>query len=144
MAYEIGFALDCASPTKLAEFWKLALGYEDEPPPPPFTTREEWIAAYDDPDDDHDDDQEDGAWLHDPTGAGPRLFLQHTREPKPAGKNRIHLDIRVSRTAQPEDRWTVITATASRLQAAGATVVEVYEGHHFWMADPEGNDFCLC
>jgi hypothetical protein len=43
MAFRIDLTLDCASPTKLAEFWKLALGYEDEPPPAPFASRQEWL-----------------------------------------------------------------------------------------------------
>jgi hypothetical protein len=31
MAARIELTLDCANPTRLASFWKLALGYEDEP-----------------------------------------------------------------------------------------------------------------
>ena len=34
MAVRIDLTFDCADPTALAGFWKLALGYEDEPPPP--------------------------------------------------------------------------------------------------------------
>ncbi len=34
MAFRIDLTLDCANPTRLAEFWKLALGYEDEPARP--------------------------------------------------------------------------------------------------------------
>ena len=49
MAARIDLTLDCANPARLAAFWKLALGYEDEPPPAPFTTREEWLKEYGDP-----------------------------------------------------------------------------------------------
>jgi Glyoxalase-like domain len=35
MTVSIGLTFDCANPTKLAQFWKLALGYEDMPPPAP-------------------------------------------------------------------------------------------------------------
>ncbi|QQQ77069.1 VOC family protein [Saccharothrix sp. 6-C] len=139
MAHTIGLALDCHHPTELAEFWKLALGYEDEPPPPPFKTRAEWVAHYDDP----DDDQDDGAWLHDPTGAGPRLFLQQVREPK-TEKIRLHFDIRVSLEAPPEDRWATVWRKVSQLRAAGGRVVGEYPEHHVVMADPEGNEFCVC
>lgn len=141
MAHTIAFALDCVNPTKLAEFWKLALGYEDEPPPPPFKTRQEWAASFDL----SDDDQEDGAWLHDPEGRGPRMFLQETHEPRSGMKNRIHIDVRVAdRDAPVEERWAVITEKAALLVAAGASIVREDDRHHFWMRDPEGNDFCIC
>ncbi|WP_327745797.1 hypothetical protein OHO28_16650 [Streptomyces europaeiscabiei] len=57
--------LDCANAQLLADFWKTALGYIDEPPPAPFKTREEWLAQFDLPEDDSEDD---GAWLCDPDG----------------------------------------------------------------------------
>ena len=47
MAVRIDLTLDCANPTRLAEFWELALGHVDEPPPAPFTSREEWLAQFD-------------------------------------------------------------------------------------------------
>lgn len=84
MAARIDLTLDCANPARLAPFWKLALGYEDEPPPAPFTTREEWLREYGDPGDTADD----GAWLHDPAGDGPRLSPLRVPEPKTA-KNRL-------------------------------------------------------
>lgn len=136
MAAKFDLTLDCASATRLAEFWKLALGYIDEPPPPPFATREEWLRSLGEPEGDADD----GAWLCDPTGAGPRLSILKVPEPKTA-KNRLHIDIRVGGTGP--HRWELITAEAERLIAAGAGVVERYEGHHFVLADPEGNEFCV-
>ncbi|WP_033441213.1 VOC family protein [Saccharothrix sp. NRRL B-16314] len=139
MAHTIGLALDCHHPTELAEFWKLALGYEEEPPPPPFTTRAEWAAQFDDP----DDDQDDGAWLHDPAGVGPKLFLQQVKEPK-TEKIRLHLDVRVSLEASREDRWPTIQAKVARLVEAGGRVVGEHPEHHVVMADPEGNEFCVC
>jgi catechol 2,3-dioxygenase-like lactoylglutathione lyase family enzyme len=138
MAHHIGLTLDCADPAKLAEFWKLALGYEDQPPPAPFKTREEWLASFDLP----EDDEGDGAWLHDPTGAGPTLSLLQVPEPKVA-KNRLHIDIRVSRAGAPEERWKLITETVAHLTAAGASVVREDPEHHVVMADPEGNEFCV-
>jgi Glyoxalase-like domain len=69
MAARIDLTLDCGDAAKLAQFWKAALGYVDEPPPPPFKTREEWLDSLDLP----DDDEGDAAWLCDPAGAGPRL-----------------------------------------------------------------------
>ena len=55
----------------VAEFWKIAGGYRDEPPPSPFSTREEWLAQFDG----DEDDEMGAAWLHDPTGLAPRLCL---------------------------------------------------------------------
>lgn len=68
MRARFDLTLDCANATLLAEFWKTALGYIDEPPPVPFTTRAEWLAQFDLPEDDSEDD---GAWLCDPDGVGP-------------------------------------------------------------------------
>jgi hypothetical protein len=31
-----------------------------------------------------------------------------------------------------------------RLTAAGATALQEFPGHHVVMADPEGNEFCVC
>jgi Glyoxalase-like domain len=139
MALTIDLTLDCANPTGLAEFWKLALGYVDEPPPPPFATRREWLTHHDVPEDEWDR----GAWLCDPAGVGPRLALQGVREPKVA-KNRLHIDVRVAGDGDVDERWARITEMADRLTAAGATTLEQFAGHHVTMADPEGNEFCVC
>lgn len=137
MGVRIDLTLDCANPTKLAEFWKLALGYVDEPPPPPFATREEWLQQFDL----SEDDADDGAWLCDPDGVGPRLFLQQVSEPKVA-KNRVHLDVRVAGRGSDDERWARITEAVDRLTTAGATALQHFPGHHVVMADPEGNEFC--
>jgi hypothetical protein len=130
--------LDTADAPRLAEFWKLALGYIDEPPPSPYASREEWLEQFDLPEDDGN-----GAWLCDPDGVGPRLSLIDVPEPKVA-KNRMHIDIRVSGQSSPEQRWARITDHVDRLTTAGATVLWVDDGHHVRMADPEGNEFDVC
>jgi hypothetical protein len=139
VAFRIDLTLDCASPTRLAEFWKLALGYEDEPPPAPFATRAEWLQQFDL----SEDDADDGAWLYDPAGVGPRLFLQQVREPKVA-KNRLHMDVRVAGRGSTDERWAQIAEAVDRLTAVGATALRAFLGHHVIMADPEGNEFCVC
>jgi hypothetical protein len=116
MAPKIDLTLDCAAPVRLAAFWKLALGYEDEPPPAPFTTREQWLQEYGDPGDTADD----GAWLRDPAGIGPRLVLLRVPEPKVA-KNRLHIDLRAAGKGGVDQRWADITEAAGQLTAAGAT-----------------------
>lgn len=139
MAVRIDLTLDAANPTRLAEFWKLALGYEDEPPPAPFATREEWLQQFDLSEDDGDD----GAWLRDPAGVGPRLFIQQVPEPKVA-KNRLHMDVRIAGKGSADERWARIIEAVDRLTAAGGTALQKFPGHHVVMADPEGNEFDLC
>jgi catechol 2,3-dioxygenase-like lactoylglutathione lyase family enzyme len=66
----------------------------------------------------------------------PPLLLQKVPEAKGA-KNRVHLDIRA------ED----VEDEVARLEALGARRVDVGQGEgRKWvtMADPEGNEFCVC
>ncbi|WP_026931752.1 VOC family protein [Glycomyces tenuis] len=136
MATRIDLTLDCADAVLLGEFWKLALGYVDEPPPAPFATREEWLRHHGVT----EVDPREGAWLCDPDGLGPRLSILRVPEPKTA-KNRLHIDVRVGGSG--DDRWERITAEVERLRAAGAGVLWEEAGHHVVMADPEGNEFCV-
>ncbi len=72
---------------------------------------------------------------------GPRdgdiLLLQRVPEPK-SGKNRMHLDI-----TTPD-----IEAKAKELEVIGAVrlteVMEQFNSRWITMADPEGNEFCVC
>ncbi|MFJ8623583.1 VOC family protein [Kitasatospora sp. NPDC093550] len=139
MAAGIDLTLDCADAELLAEFWKTALGYVDEPPPAPYRTREEWLAQFDLP---GGESADDAAWLCDPDGVGPRLSILTVPEPKTA-KNRLHIDIRVPGHGGVGERWARIRAESERLVAAGGSVLEEFEGHHIVMADPEGNEFCV-
>ena len=138
MALRVDLTFDCARAVELAQFWKLALGYVDEPPPAPFTTREQWAASFGEP----EEDEGDGAWLHDPDGVGPRLVFLEVPEPKVA-KNRLHIDVRVGRDGAPEEVWRRVEAKVAQLVAAGGSVSTVVGTHHVVMADPEGNEFCV-
>ncbi len=113
-AVSIGLVLDCADPGRLAEFWASALDYVN-------------VGAA-------------GAYVMLlPDGRpGPKLLLQRVPEPKTA-KNRMHLDIDA----------IDIEAEASRLEVLGAHRVRgdtMHEHGTTWilMADPEGNEFCVC
>ncbi len=139
MNVRIGLTLDCVDAVRLAEFWKVALGYKDNPPPAPYTSIQEWLTALGEP----DTSPEDGAWLRDPSGIGPSLSILRVPEPKVA-KNRLHIDIRVSAGVSPEDRWAAVTAKVAELTKAGARTLWEDSGHHVTMADPEGNEFCVC
>jgi predicted enzyme related to lactoylglutathione lyase len=113
-AQHFGIVLDCADPERLAEFWAEALGYAN------VGSAGVYVALYP------------------REGTGPKLLLQRVTEPK-ATKNRMHLDIEV-----PD-----INAEADRLSGLGAQRVSDYpcsEHGSTWilMADPEGNEFCIC
>lgn len=110
----IGLVLDSRDPEALAPFWAAALGYVEA------GSVENYVSLLPD------------------NGDGPRLLLQRVPEAK-ADKNRMHLDI------ESAD----IEALAAKLVALGGTRLEaeVHEEHGCcWivMADPEGNEFCLC
>jgi len=68
---------------------------------------------------------------------GQKLLLQRVPEPK-VGKNRMHLDVHV-----PD-----VDTEAGRLVALGAQRLSdrITEYGSTWivMADPEGNEFCVC
>jgi hypothetical protein len=136
--------LDCAQPTRLAEFWALALGYVPKPPPAGFGSWEEWFAHHGIPEEEWDD----GAYLCDPDGAGPTLSFLKVPEPKVA-KNRVHLDVQAGggRDTPWEQRWPRVVEAVERLTSAGATVVREHDmdgrPDHVEMADPEGNEFCV-
>jgi predicted enzyme related to lactoylglutathione lyase len=109
------FVLDCEDPDRLADFWVAALGYRR------FGSAGNYRS------------------IVPPDGEpGPKLILQAVAEPRTA-KNRMHLDMRVAD----------IEAEAARLTALGATRTSeaaVAEHGSRWivMADPEGNEFCVC
>lgn len=110
----IGLVLDCQEPARLADFWAAALDYLSL--------------------------GEAGAYVVLlPDGRpGPKLLLQQVPEPKTA-KNRMHLDIDA----------VDIEAESTRLEALGAVRVaddQIHEHGTNWilMADPEGNEFCVC
>ena len=66
----------------------------------------------------------------------PPVLLQRVPEPK-VGKARIHFDLRV-----PD-----VEAEAQRLEKLGARRIDIGQGEApGWiaMADPEGNEFCVC
>lgn len=106
--------LDCLDPPALAEFWAGALGYSVLGSVENYTL------------------------LADASGARPQLLLQKVPEVKD-GKNRMHLDIEA----------VDIVAESDRLEHLGARRLEadaLCEHGSSWilMADPEGNEFCVC
>lgn len=108
---EIVPVLDCTDLVATAAFWAAAMNYRIEPGEPYTTLR-----------------SRDG---------GPTILLQRVPEGK-SGKNRMHLDLRV----------TDLDGEVGRLERLGArtlTTEPVTEAGWTWhvLADPEGNEFCV-
>ena len=141
MTTKFSLTMDAADPLALGEFWAFALGSVREPRPAPHATWEETLTAWGLP----TERWNDANAIVDPDGVGPRIFIQKVAEPKTA-KNRLHIDVRVSSSAQQKDREGM-RAKADQLVAAGATLVSVFDeeftGHWIVMLDPEGNEFCV-
>jgi predicted enzyme related to lactoylglutathione lyase len=109
--------VDCRDAPALARFWAQVLG---------------WQVYFD------DDPEVLVAPSFPHVGAGPTMLFIPVSEPRTV-KNRVHLDLTsLDRTREEE---------VARLIELGARVVEDHrrpEGPGWvWMADPEGNDFCV-
>jgi Glyoxalase-like domain len=76
-------------------------------------------------------------WVHlEPPHGLPTLNLQRVPEPKLA-KNRLHLDVYVDEPAP----WI------ARAEELGATRLSIHDDPADWfcvLADPAGNEFCIC
>jgi hypothetical protein len=140
MAYDFQVAIDCSSPHVLADWWAEALGWQVEAQDEAFIRRmvEEGHASQ---------AQttvhrgalvwREGAAITSPEPGRPRVLFQQVPEAK-AGKNRLHLDVRIGPERQE--------AEVARLVELGATELwRGSQGPHSWvtMADPEGNEFCV-
>jgi predicted enzyme related to lactoylglutathione lyase len=109
--------VDATDALKLARFWAEVLGWN----------------VY------HDDDPEVLlAPQFPPAGPAPTMLFIPVPEPRTV-KNRIHVDV------QPQGRTR--DEEVERLLGLGASIVEDHrkdDGSGWvWMADPEGNDFCV-
>ena len=106
--------IDALDIPAIRPFWQAVLGYTDEPGGP----------------------ADPGAGLVDPFGQGPSVWFQQMDAPRPQ-RNRIHFDVVVP---HDEARRRIEAA-----QAAGGTLVYDAEAPAFWvLADPEGNEACVC
>jgi len=109
--------VDCTDALGLARFWAQVLGWN----------------VY------HDDDPEVlVAPEFPPTRTVPTMLFIPVPEPRTV-KNRMHVDLQPSDANREEE--------VERLLALGATVVEDHRSDDgtgwVWLADPEGNDFCV-
>jgi len=110
----MSLVLDCRDPDVLAPFWAAALGYVS------VGSVENYVLLVPD------------------SRPGPRVLLQRVPEDK-AGKNRMHLDIEVQDIEGMATRLEGISATRRK-----SDVVAEHGSQWVLMADPEGNEFCIC
>ncbi|MFF4367145.1 VOC family protein [Streptomyces sp. NPDC001594] len=132
---------DCADPERVARFWCEVLGYVVPPPPKGFADWGEFDRSL------PAERQGSAFACVDPSGVGPRLFFQRVPEGK-AGKNRLHLDVRVGTGLVGDERVAALEAECARLVALGASPVQLLRADGFdesclVMRDVEGNEFCL-
>ena len=128
---QVQVTFDCADPAALSGFWAEALGYELDDPPVGFASWDEALDAWGVP----EERRNDASAVHDPTGAGPRLYFQRVPEPK-VTKNRVHLDILVAD----------LDAAVAEVVARGASIVRRSDDPDdifVTVADPEANELCL-
>ena len=108
-------AIDATNIADVIPFWRAILGYKDEPPANPG-----------DPIDS----------LTDPLRIGVSLWFQQMDEPR-TQRNRVHLDLSV-----PHD---LAQERIERAVAAGGRLISDSAARAFWvLADPEGNEICVC
>ncbi|MCV2394042.1 4a-hydroxytetrahydrobiopterin dehydratase [Actinotalea sp. M2MS4P-6] len=113
-ALALEVAIDALDIPAVVPFWRAVLGYAD----------------------DGSADPDDAPALVDPAGINPSVWFQQMDAPRPQ-RNRIHLDVTV-----PHDEAEARVAAAL---AAGGTLVRDTRAPAFWvLADPEGNEACVC
>ena len=107
-------AIDAMDIDAVRAFWKAVLDYDDALARPDGT-----VVA-----------------IVDRLRVGPAFWFQQMEEPRPQ-RNRIHIDVTVSHDVAE-------TRIAAAL-AAGGTLVSDRAARAFWvLADPEGNEACVC
>jgi hypothetical protein len=138
---QVQVTFDCAHPRIVADFWKAVLGYVDPPVPSGFDSWDAFDASL-------LAEHQGSSWAcQDPEGVGPRLFFQRVPEPK-AGKNRLHLDVRVGVGLTGDERVDALESEGARLVALGARRLHLLPADDEneacrVMQDVEGNEFCL-
>ena len=140
MATDFQVTIDCADPHPLADWWAEALGWQVEAQDEALIRRV--VAAGQATEADTTTHKGALVWavgaaITSPDPGRPRVLFQRVPEAK-AGKNRVHLDVRVGAEARE--------AEVARLLGMGATELwRSSQGPFTWatLADPEGNEFCV-
>jgi 4a-hydroxytetrahydrobiopterin dehydratase len=107
-------AIDALDIAAVRPFWRAVTGYVDRPGPADLPRTA----------------------LHDPLRRGPVIWFQQMDVARPQ-RNRIHLDVDV-----PAE---LAQARVEAALAAGGTLLSAAAAPSFWvLADPEGNEVCIC
>jgi hypothetical protein len=140
MAFDFQVTFDSAAPHELADWWAGALGWQVEQQDEAFIQRMLETGAASEADTTRHKGAlvwAAGAAIRSPDPDRPRVLFQHAPGEK-AGKNRVHLDVRVGAERRE--------AEVARLLGLGATELwRASQGPYEWvtLADPEGNEFCV-
>jgi hypothetical protein len=140
MATDFQVTIDSADPHAQADWWAEALGWQVEPQDEAFIRR--MVDAGQAAESDTTTHRGALVWavgaaITSPDPGRPRVLFQRVPEAR-AGKNRLHLDLRVG-----DERRE---AEVARLLGMGATELwRASQGPSTWatLADPEGNEFCV-
>jgi 4a-hydroxytetrahydrobiopterin dehydratase len=141
-ASRVEIALDVVDAERVLPFWRAALGYRaQQPAPGPPVSGAGTVAdtgAGPDAGAEAGSGEDADGWpeLHDPAARGPVLWFQRMDPPR-AGRNRFHLDVYLP-SAQVRGRLDAC------LQAGGRLVSDAHAPSWWVLADPEGNEVCLC
>jgi 4a-hydroxytetrahydrobiopterin dehydratase len=122
-AQRVEVALDCVDIPAVRAFWKAGLGY-----------REQVLA---DPGQGPPPGEGSQAELQAPDGRGPVLWFQRMDPPR-TERGRFHLDVYLPDSTAARERLEAVLA-------AGGRLVSDEHAPAWWVvADPEGNELCLC
>jgi hypothetical protein len=109
-------AIDCADPGRLATIWAAVLGYAVDVPPAGYASWQDFSRSA-------GGVGESWSAVVDTARAGPRVLFRRVPEPK-SGKNRVHLDVRVSAAGElsTETQRRQVDDEVARLQTFGGFI----------------------
>ena len=114
MGAAVEVAIDALDIDAVRPFWNAVLGYVDQ-----RTPEGQQVVA-----------------IEDPNGVGPPFWFQQMDESRPQ-RNRIHIDVSIPHDLAEE-------RVAKALEAGGTLVTDKYARSFWVLADPEGNEACVC
>ena len=117
----VSLVIDAAEPGRLAQFWAEVLGW--------VVTSSGWQSTPLGP---------SGATISSDDGLGFEIDFRWSPDPKKLDKNRLHMDL-LAHNADRSEELARLVALGARPAAVGQNKVSWYV-----LADPEGNEFCLC